>query len=213
MSNTSTNTASRTPFLIGVAGGSGSGKTTVVQTLMKELGKSEVVRIAHDWYYKNQDHMKMEERIKTNYDHPLSLETQLLIDHLKELIAGKEVLVPQYDFVHHTRAKDTLKIKPKHVIVVEGILLFDDPQLRELFDLKIFVDTEPDVRLARRLLRDVEERGRTFEYGLDQYMKFTRPMHLEFVEPSKRYADMIFPEGVKMPAIDVLVAKVLRQVA
>ncbi len=200
------------PFIIGVAGGSGSGKTTVVQNLMKELGKGQVLKISHDWYYRNQDDIAMEERVKTNYDHPLSLETSLLVEHVKQLVAGEAVALPQYDFVNHTRSKETVHATPSKVIIIEGILLFESTALRELFDLKIFVDTEADVRLARRLRRDVEERGRTFEFGLDQYMKFTRPMHLEFVEPYRRYADIIIPEGGEnAPAIDVLVAKVLKE--
>lgn len=199
------------PYLIGVAGGSGSGKTTVVETLMKLLGSKQVVRIAHDSYYRNQSHMEMEERVKTNYDHPLALETELLVEHVQKLLAGESVEIPEYDFVNHTRGSKVHTISPCKVLIIEGILLFESTALRKLFDLKIYVDTDPDLRLARRLQRDVAERGRTFEYSLEQYLKFTRPMHLEFVEPSKRYADIILPEGVNEPAIDVLVAKVLKE--
>lgn len=205
------NTSSR-PFVIGVAGGSGSGKTTVVQSLISALGRDEVAWIAHDFYYRDQQHKSMEQRVSTNYDHPNALETSLLIDHLHTLLSGEVAQIPQYDFVQHTRSNKTLTLQSAKVILVEGILLFESQELRELFDLKVFVDTEADVRLARRLVRDVQERGRTYEYCLEQYMQFTRPMHLEFVEPSKRYADIILPEGMNAPAIDVLVAKVLKEI-
>lgn len=202
---------SKKPFFIGIAGGSGSGKTTVLAELRKMLGSKNVACIAHDFYYREQSHIPMAEREKTNYDHPLSLETELLVEHLQQLSQGKSVNVPQYDFAHHTRAKKTKRIRPAKVIIVEGILIFESKPLRELFDLKIFVDTEADIRLARRMSRDVAERGRTYEFCLDQYMRFTRPMHYEFVEPNKKFADVIFPEGMKLPAVDILFAKVVRE--
>lgn len=201
--------SSKKPFIIGVAGGSGSGKTTVVENLIKVLGKKSVTFISHDDYYKNQDHLPIEERIKTNYDHPKALETDLLISQLGELIAGKEVQQPTYDFVNHTRSLKTVLLKPNPVIILEGILIFESKKLRNLFDLKVFVDTEDDIRVIRRIKRDIEERGRTFEYVVDQYLKFTKPMHNEFVEPNKRYADIIIPEGGEnRVALDLLLTKV-----
>lgn len=183
------------PFIIGVAGGSGSGKTTLAQEILAQIPKDLVAHITHDSYYKDQSHLSMDERTKTNYDHPNSLETSLLVSHLKALQNGKAIEHPTYDFTHHTRSKKVISITPKPILLVEGILIFAEPQLRELFDLKIFVDTEGDLRLARRLLRDVQERGRTFEFGIKQFLEFTKPMHDQFVEPSKRFADIIIPEG------------------
>lgn len=151
----------------------------------------------------------MGEREKTNYDHPSSLETSLLVKHLVKLCQKKSVAKPTYDFAHHTRSKKTEALKPAKVIIVEGILLFENPELRELFDLKVFVDTDSDIRVLRRIDRDIRERGRTFEFVVDQYQKFTRPMHLEFVEPSKRYADIIIPEGgFNNVALELLLARV-----
>lgn len=183
------------PFIIGVAGGSGSGKTTLAQEILAQIPKDLVAHITHDSYYKDQLHLSMEERVKTNYDHPDSLETQLLVSHLTSLLNGKSIEHPTYDFTHHTRSKKIIIVTPKPILLVEGILIFAEPQLRELFDLKIFVDTEGDLRLARRLLRDVQDRGRTFEFGIEQFLAFTKPMHDQFVEPSKRFADIIIPEG------------------
>lgn len=201
-------------FIIGVAGGSGSGKTTVANNIAKIIPKEHVLTLSHDWYYLNQDSKSMEDRIKTNYDHPLSLETSLLIDHLRALKAGKNIKAPQYDFVHHTRAKNTLSLTPKEVIIVEGILIFENEELRKMMDLKVFVDTDPDIRFIRRVTRDIEERGRTYESSRDQYLKFTRLMHLEFVEPSKRYADIVVLEGGEnKQAIDLLTARVREIVA
>jgi uridine kinase len=197
------------PFLIGVAGGSGSGKTTVVDNLIKVLGKKSVTFISHDDYYKNQDHLSMSKKIKTNYDHPKALETDLLISQLQELIKGKAVQQPTYDFVKHTRSKKTVTLKPNKVIIIEGILIFESKNLRNLFDLKVFVDTDSDIRILRRIKRDIEKRGRTFDYVIDQYLKFTKPMHNEFVEPNKRQADIIIPEGGKNNvALDLLLTKV-----
>lgn len=182
-------------YVIGVAGGSGSGKSTVVKNILDIAGEENTLLLQHDNYYRAQDHLALEERPKTNYDHPDSLETSLLVDHLTQLREGKTVKMPQYDFVTHTRSSNTISISPKPVILLDGILIYTDERLRELCDLRIFVDTDSDVRLARRLLRDVAERGRTYEFGIEQYLTFTRPMHLQFVEPSKRYADIIIPEG------------------
>lgn len=197
------------PFFIGVAGGSGSGKTTVVANLIKVLKNHSVLCISHDDYYRNQDHLPMSERERTNYDHPDSLETDLLVRHLKELAKNHSVQKPTYDFSHHTRSKVTENIDPAKVVIVEGILLFENKELRDMLDLKVFVDTDPDIRVLRRIERDIKERGRTFEFTVDQYKKFTRPMHLEFVEPSKRYADIIVPEGGhNNVALDLLLARV-----
>lgn len=204
-------TLKKKPFLIGIAGGSGSGKTTVVSELRKLIGTKNVVCLSHDYYYRDQTDIPMKTRVKTNYDHPLSLETELLVQHLQQLSRGESVNIPQYDFAQNTRAKKTKRVRPAKVIIVEGILIFESKPLRELFDLRIFVDTEADIRLARRMQRDVEERGRTYEYCLKQYLEFTRPMHYEFVEPNKKFADVIFPEGMKLPAVDILLAKVLAE--
>jgi uridine kinase len=182
-------------FIIGVAGGSGSGKTTLAQEIKKSIPTKNILHIKHDSYYRDQSHLSMEQRQQTNYDHPDSLETDLLITHLNQLCKGESVLQPVYDFTQHTRSTETVKIEPKKIILVEGILIFADEKLRELMDLRIYVDTQADVRLARRLVRDVAERGRTFEYGLEQYLQFTKPMHDQFVEPSKRFAHVILPEG------------------
>lgn len=196
-------------FIIGVAGGSGSGKTTVVANLIKVLKDKSVVCISHDNYYRSQDSLPMSERVKTNYDHPNALETSLLISQLKQLVTGQAVDKPIYDFALHTRSKNTEKSHPAKVIIVEGILIFESPELRNLFDLKVFVDTDADVRVLRRIERDIKERARTLEFVIDQYLKFTKPMHDQFVEPSKRYADIIVPEGGhNTAALDLLLARV-----
>ncbi len=182
-------------YVIGVAGGSGSGKSTVVKNILQLAGPENTLLLQHDNYYRRQDHLPLEERPKTNYDHPDSLETSLLVEHIRALREGHAIEMPLYDFVHHTRSNTTTTVSPQPVILIDGILIFNDPQLRELCDLRIFVDTDADVRLARRLERDVAERGRTYEFGIHQYLTFTRPMHLQFVEPSKRFADIIIPEG------------------
>ncbi|GIK84261.1 MAG: uridine kinase [Patescibacteria group bacterium] len=185
----------RTPFIIGVAGGSGSGKTTLSNEIRKSVPKKFIEHIPHDAYYRDQTHIPMEKRFHTNYDHPDSLETDLLIKHIKQLKKGKSVQRPTYDFTNHNRSKETVLIEPKQIILIEGILIFADEQLRKQINMKIFVDTDGDLRLARRLVRDVAERGRTFEQGIEQYLLFTKPMHEQFVEPSKRFADIIIPEG------------------
>lgn len=185
------------PLIIGVAGGSGSGKTTVVNYICQEFSADNILRLEHDSYYRELKHLPFEERVKQNFDHPASLETELMIRHLKALIEGYPVEVPVYDFEQHTRKKETITATPSNVILIDGILIFSEPELRELMDVKIFVDTDDDVRLLRRLQRDIEERGRSVESVLKQYEKFVRPMHLEFVEPSKRYADVIIPRGGK----------------
>lgn len=182
------------PLFVGIAGGTGSGKTTVAHSIASFFGASCVI-IAHDSYYKDQTHLKMEEREKTNYDHPDSLETNLLIEQLALLKQGKKVQIPTYDFAHHTRAKKMLSVSPKKIILVEGILLFENETLRNMMDIKLFVDTDADIRLGRRIARDISERGRTLEFSLNQYLTMSRPMHLAFGEPSKKYADIILPHG------------------
>ncbi|MEQ9091384.1 MAG: uridine kinase [Balneola sp.] len=195
------------PLIIGVAGGSGSGKTTVVSTISKTLGANKHLLLQHDSYYRDLKHLPFEERIKHNFDHPASLETELLIRHINALSEGYPIEVPQYDFANHIRKEQTTAVTPKEVILVDGILIFSEPELLELMDVKIFVDTDDDIRLLRRLKRDISERGRSVENVMEQYQKFVRPMHLEFVQPSKRYADVIIPRGGKNKvALDMVLA-------
>lgn len=183
------------PIIIGVAGGTGSGKTTVAMKILERVGAEHIAYIPHDAYYRDLSHLPPEERAKVNFDHPDALETDLLIEHLKRLKAGEAVEIPVYDFTTHTRTGRTRRVGPAPVILVEGILVFAEAALRELFDVKLYVDTDADIRLIRRIQRDVQERGRSLESVLQQYLTTVRPMHLEFVEPSKRYADVIIPEG------------------
>jgi uridine kinase len=182
-------------FAIGVAGGTGSGKTTVSRRIWEAVGRERIAYLQHDNYYKDQSHLSPEERARTNYDHPDSLETSLMVRHLRELRAGRPVDIPMYDFSVHTRSKETLRISPAKVVLVEGILIFAEPGLRELMDMRIFVDTDADIRFIRRLRRDMVERGRSLDSIVKQYLGTVRPMHMEFVEPSKRYADIIVPQG------------------
>jgi uridine kinase len=193
------------PFLIGVAGGSGSGKTTVVNHIIERIGPENLVLIQHDSYYRDLDHLTFEERAKQNFDHPSSLETELLVRHVEALMNGYSVEVPIYDFKEHVRKEETKTLVPKPVILVDGILIFFEKALRDLMHLKLFVDTDSDVRLLRRLRRDILERKRSVESVLDQYERYVRVMHLEFVEPTKRYADIIIPHGGENhAALDVL---------
>jgi uridine kinase len=198
------------PLVVGIAGGTGSGKTTVAHKLAAAMtGRS--VTIEHDAYYRDQSHLPLHERAAINYDHPSSLETSLLVEHLRELRAGRAASVPMYDFANHTRRTETRRVEPARVIIVEGILVFTEPALREQLDIKIFVDTDADIRLIRRIRRDLEQRGRTFQSVRDQYYATVRPMHLEYVEPSKRWADLIVPEGGQNTvAIDVLLGQLAR---
>jgi uridine kinase len=188
-------TIKHTPLIIGIAGGSGSGKTTVAQEILNRIGAEHIACLPHDAYYKDLNSLPPAQKAEINFDHPNSLETELLIHHVKQLKDGKPVKLPIYDFSTHSRTEKTIPITPHRVIVVEGILIFADPDLRRLFDIKIFVDTDSDLRFIRRLQRDITERGRTPESVINQYLKTVRPMHLEFVEPSKRYTDVIIPEG------------------
>lgn len=185
------------PLIIGVAGGSGSGKTTVVEYLCNHFAPNNILRIEHDAYYRDLKHLPFEERITQNFDHPASLETELLIRHINALLESYSVDIPMYDFANHVRKQESISAKPTQVILIDGILIFSEPELLELMDVKIFVDTDSDIRLLRRLKRDISERGRSVEGVMKQYENFVRPMHLEFVEPSKRYADVIIPRGGK----------------
>lgn len=194
-----------TPLVIGVAGGSGSGKTTVVRRIVDSLGDDAVTVLEHDRYYRDRNDLRLEERAALNYDHPDSLETDLLVRHLLELRAGRPVDAPVYDFARHARQAMTLPALPRRAIIVEGILIFSDPPLRSLMDIKVFVDADDDTRFIRRLQRDIADRGRTVASVIDQYLGTVKPMHLEFVEPSKRYADIIIPlGGHNAVAIDML---------
>jgi len=185
----------KNPLIIGVGGGSGSGKTTVVNKIINGIGREKILIIEHDSYYRDLSHLPFSERKKQNFDHPSSLETELMIRHLDALRNGYQIEIPVYDFVAHTRSDETIKASPKKIILIDGILIYSEPKLREQMDIKIFVDTDDDVRLLRRLKRDITERGRDFDGVLNQYEKYVRPMHLEFVEPSKRYSDIIIPRG------------------
>jgi uridine kinase len=197
------------PIVIGVAGATGSGKTTVARKILERVGAEHIAYIPHDAYYRDLSHLQPQEREQVNFDHPDSLETELLIEHLKGLRAEHPVKIPVYDFTSHTRTQKTRLVNPARVILVEGILVFVERDLRRLFDVKLYVDTDADVRFIRRLRRDLEERGRTVESVCDQYLTTVRPMQLEFVEPSKRYADVIIPEGgFNEVAIDMVAARI-----
>ena len=193
------------PVVIGVAGGSGSGKTTVVRRIVESVGDDHVIVLEHDRYYHDHPELRLEERAALNYDHPDSLETDLMVRHVNELRAGRSVELPVYDFARHARRQATDTVQPRQIIIVEGILIFADAHLRDLMDVKVFVDTDDDTRFIRRLQRDVAERGRTMDSVIEQYLSTVKPMHLEFVEPSKRYADIIIPRGGhNAVAIDML---------
>ncbi len=198
----------RKPLVIGVAGGSGSGKTTIANAILAQIGHPDMVMLQHDSYYRDNSGLPMAEREQINYDHPDSLETDLLIRNLRDLIAGRAVEVPVYDFTNHCRLPQGLVKKPAKVVFVEGILIFLDKKLRDLMDVKIFVDTDGDIRIIRRLLRDIQERRRTMESVIQQYLETVRPMHMQFVEPSRRYADIIIPEGHNPVSTDLVVTMI-----
>jgi uridine kinase len=198
-----------TPLVIGIAGGTGSGKTTVAQVLLQRVGAHRISFLPHDAYYLDLRHLPLQERARVNFDHPDSLESDLLVEHIHRLKEWQPIHLPVYDFTHHSRTEDTILVEPRRVILVEGILIFYEAALRKLFDVKIYVDTDPDIRFIRRLQRDISERGRTTESVVRQYLNTVRPMHLEFVEPSKRYADVIIPEGgLNTVALDMVTARV-----
>lgn len=197
------------PFLIGVAGGSGSGKTTVAERLAGLFGGTDIALLRLDAYYRDRNHLPFEDRVAIDYDHPDAFDWPLLLDHVRGLLEGHEVQVPVYDFASYERLADRETVAPARIVVVEGILVLYEPELRELFDLRVFVDTDPDVRLIRRLIRDLAERERTVDSVVEQYLATVRPSHLQFIEPSKRYADVIIPHGgMNEPAIDVILARV-----
>lgn len=210
--NTSSPPASG-PLTVGVAGGSGSGKTTFARALYEALGEEHVTYITHDSYYKDLGHLSLAERAKANFDHPNALDTALLVEHLQALKRGESVEVPEYCFATHARLARTVTVEPRRVILVEGILIFADRALVRELAIKVFVDTESDLRLIRRIHRDVKERGRSLESIVDQYVKTVRPMHLDFVEPSKREADMIIPLGMNQVALDMFISRLQAEVA
>jgi uridine kinase len=199
--------------IVGVAGGSGSGKTTVVRRIVESLGPDEVTLLDHDRYYRDRNDLRLEERAALNYDHPDALETDLLVSHVRELKAGRSVEVPRYDFTRHARLPETELFTPRRAVIVEGILVFTSAELRQLMDIKVFVDTDSDTRFIRRLMRDVADRGRTMDSVIEQYQSTVKPMHLEFVEPSKRYADVIIPVGGQNTVAVDLLLTLLRSVA
>ncbi len=204
---TYTNTSSET-MVIGIAGGTGSGKTTLAELILNSVGRDRIAYLPHDAYYRDQQHLPLEERTRQNYDHPDSLETELLVAQIEQLKSGRAIEMPVYDFTTHSRRAETVHVDARPVIMVEGILIFAEKALRDMFDVKIYVDTDPDLRFIRRLKRDIEERGRTVQSVIDQYLDTVRPMHLEFVESSKRYADIIVPEGgLNAVALDMVIAR------
>lgn len=195
-------------ILIGIAGGTGSGKTTLTKHLKDHFG-DDVTVIGHDSYYKRQDGMPFEERCRQNYDHPEAFDTDLLVEHLRQLKAGRPIRCPVYSYVEHNRTDKTVEIRPAKVILVEGILIFQNPTLREMLDIKIFVETDADVRILRRALRDVEERGRTLPSVVTQYLTTVKPMHEQFVEPSRKYADIVVLEGGhNLVALDMIMQRI-----
>ena len=197
------------PVIIGVAGGTGSGKTTVVREIVSRLGPEDVAVVQHDSYYRDRSGISPAERARINYDHPDALETSLLVEHVRALRAGHSVDVPVYDFATHTRTAEVVPLTPRKVVIVEGILVLAEPDLRDLMAMRVFVDTDADIRMIRRLRRDMRDRGRTLESVVEQYLETVRPMHLEFVEPSKRHAHVIVPEGGENDvAVQMLVARI-----
>ncbi len=200
---------SKQAVTIAVAGGTGSGKTTIANEIVKRVGVDRIAYLQHDSYYYDWGQLPLDSRDLPNFDHPDSLETDLMIKHLKQLRSGHAVDVPVYDFTKHRRTDQTRRVEPHPVVLVEGLLIFAEKRLRELFDIKIYVDTDNDIRFIRRLRRDIAERGRSMESVIDQYLSTVRPMHLDFVEPSKRYADVIVPEGgFNAVALDMVVARI-----
>ncbi|MEK6190133.1 MAG: uridine kinase [Carnobacterium alterfunditum] len=202
-------TNKKRPIVIGVTGGSGSGKTSVSRAIYNQFAGHSILMLEQDFYYKDQNELSFDERLKTNYDHPFAFDTDLLIKHLEDLINYKSIKKPVYDYAAHTRSKDIIIQEPKEVIILEGILILEDVRLRKLMDIKVYVDTDDDIRIIRRIKRDIEERGRTLNSVIDQYLNVVKPMHHQFVEPSKKYADIIIPEGeTNQVAIDLMTTKI-----
>ena len=201
-------------LIIGIAGGTGSGKTTVVRKIIESLPAGEVVLLPQDSYYKDSSHVPVEERQNINFDHPDAFETSLLVEHLKALKAGRSIQCPVYSYVDHNRTDETVEVFPTKVIIVEGILIFQDPTLRDMFDIKIFVETDADVRILRRALRDIRDRGRTLESVIPQYLPTVKPMHEQYVEPSRKYADIIVLEGGhNLVALDMIMQRIASHIA
>jgi uridine kinase len=199
----------RKPVVIGVAGGSGSGKTSATKAIFEHFQGHSILMIEQDYYYKDQSHLPFEERLKTNYDHPLAFDTELLIEHIQTLLRYEKIEKPVYNYAMHTRSDETIHVEPRDVIIVEGILILEDERLRSLMDMKLYVDTDADLRIIRRLVRDIQDRGRTMDSVIDQYVNVVRPMHNQFIEPTKRYADIIIPEGGQNHvAIDLMTTKI-----
>ncbi|PAE38544.1 uridine kinase [Neobacillus sp. YX16] len=199
----------RKPVVIGVAGGSGSGKTSVTKAIYESFKGHSITMLQQDYYYKDQSDLPFEERLKTNYDHPLAFDNDLLIEHIEKLLRYEPIDKPVYDYSLHTRSKEIIEVEPKDVIILEGILVLEDERLRNLMDIKLFVDTDADIRIIRRMSRDIKERGRTLDSVIEQYTNVVRPMHNQFIEPTKRYADVIIPEGGQNHvAIDLMVTKI-----
>ncbi|MFD0827454.1 uridine kinase [Bacillus sp. UNC438CL73TsuS30] len=199
----------RKPVVIGVTGGSGSGKTSVTKAIYDSFKGHSILMLEQDYYYKDQSELPFEERLKTNYDHPLAFDNDLLIDHIERLLRYEPIEKPVYDYALHTRSDKIIPVEPKDVIILEGIMVLEDERLRNLMDIKLYVDTDADLRIIRRMQRDIKERGRTLDSVIDQYVNVVRPMHNQFIEPSKRYADVIIPEGGhNHVAIDLMVTKV-----
>ncbi len=197
------------PLFIGISGGSGSGKTTIVRRIFKEVPERSIAIIEHDAYYKDQSNITYEERCKTNYDHPFAFDTDLFVEHIKELKKGSVIQKPIYDYSTHNRKKETIKVEPKEIIIVEGLLVFYEERIRDLLDIKIFVDTDADIRILRRINRDMRDRGRSLESIMSQYMSTVRPAHEQFIEPTKKYADIIVTEGGNnLVAVDLMVTKI-----
>lgn len=204
----------RKPVLIGIAGGTGSGKSTVAKAIFKSLPENNISILEQDAYYKDQTHLPMEERVKTNYDHPFAFDTELLVAHITSLLNNQPIEKPSYDFTIHTRETATRTVYPKQIIILEGILILEDERLRDLMDIKIFVDTDPDLRVIRRIRRDIQDRGRTLDSVISQYIKTVKPAHDIFIEPTKKFADIIIPEGgYNKVAVDVMVATIKSRIS
>ncbi len=206
--DTRANWPSTGPLVIGLAGGSGSGKTTIARSIVDAIGPEQMAVLQHDAYYRDQSDVLFEERVKVNYDHPNSLETDLMVRHIQQLLEWEAIERPVYDFTLHNRSAEIVRIEPRPALLVEGILVLSDPDLRRLMDLRIYVDADADLRIVRRWERDISERGRSFASVRDQYLQTVRPMHMQFVEPSKRYADIVIPEGYNIGAVETVISMI-----